>query len=59
MLCYFIVQDVKPHSLNRLGSPFGMSNKPYSKNLVKTSSFYLRGRGGEKICNGILVMSRM
>lgn len=42
-----------------LGRPFGMSNKPHSKILLNTASFYLRGRLGGKICSGILDMLGM
>ena len=60
MSCCFIVRDLKPricwfHKKKKktfflikeyLGRPLGMSNKPDSKNLLNTASFYLGGRGG-------------
>lgn len=49
MKTFFLIKEY-------LGRPFGMSTKPYSKNLLNKASFYLRGRGGGEICNGILAM---
>lgn len=42
-----------------LGRLFDMSNKPFSKNLLNTASFYLGGRGRGGLSNGILAMSGM
>lgn len=42
-----------------LGRPFGMFNKPHSKELLNAARFYPRGRGWKEICGRILSMSRM
>lgn len=44
-------------TMEYLGRPVGMSNKPHSKIPLNTAGFYLRGEtwgGGRSICSGIL-----